>query len=179
MDAQAQAQHMMLQEAPSGSRNTPSSPPANTKLAMLRHNARVDQRGFRHLVNRFRSKLLQKWRTLFFVFTGQQGEMEREKSANAPADTTTGLYASTCEWIEHRVGIASPHAWTTAVPAVVAISCLALLFYRRLRCTPPAQADKLDTKVVAARSALEEIKERERQRREQLEAEVQHIRGAI
>lgn len=104
---------------------------------------------------------------------------EDSKSAPEGADVTTGLYASTCGWIEHRVGLASPHVWTTAVPSVVALSCLALLFWRRLRRTPPAQADKLDAKVVAARSALEEITERERQRREQLEAEVQHIRGAI
>ena len=108
--------------------------------------------------------------------------MVSDDSESAPegAHVTTGLYASTCGWIEHRVGLASPHVWTTAVPAFVAFSCLALLlFWRRLRRTPPAQADKLDAKVVAARSALEEITERERQRREQLEAEVQHIRGAI
>lgn len=106
--------------------------------------------------------------------------MVRDDSESEPegADVTTGLYASTCGWIEHRVGLASPPLWT-AVPAVVALSCLALLLWRRLRRTPPAQADKLDAKVVAARSALEEITERERQRREQLEAEVQHIRGAI
>ena len=39
----AQAQQMMLSGARSRSRNTPSSPPAKTKLAMLRHNARVDR----------------------------------------------------------------------------------------------------------------------------------------
>ena len=105
--------------------------------------------------------------------------MVSDDSESAPegADVTTGLYASTCGWIEQRVGLASPHVWTTALPAVVALSCLALLLWRRLRRTPPAGG--LDAKVVAARSALEGITERERQRREQLEAEVQHIRGAI
>lgn len=95
---------------------------------------------------------------------------------NDAGDITTGddLYASTCSWLEESVGMKGAGEALLAAVAV-ALVALAALAWRTLRRADHAP-DKLGHKVNEAKSMLEEITERERQRRLGLEAEVEQLR---
>ena len=81
------------------------------------------------------------------------------------------LYASTCSWLEDSVGVAGAGEVLLGI-ALIALAALAW----RVRRTSEHAPDKLGHKVEAAKSMLEEITERERQRRLALEAEVEQLR---
>ena len=106
------------------------------------------------------------------VSAGEWGE-----GRDAVASGGDDLYAATCSWLEASVGVPGTGEGLLLAAATIALVALIALAWRALGGGGAGRApDKLGHKVAEAKSILEEITERERQRRLGLEAEVEQLR---